>query len=154
MIQKIFVTREKKANFTCPECGKTKLMDVSRYADIKSSVKLKAKCICGHHYSVLLERRQHIRKPVNFPGFVIQGKKREPVFVLNISQSGMMLKGKFAKQIQSGERLLVRFNLDDEQSSEVEKEVVVRNVMPPLVGVEFVSHTHYGRLGNYLLYGS
>ncbi len=152
MIQKVYVSSDKKATFSCPQCGLVKEKDVSKFIEIKSTVRLKCKCVCGHSYPVVFERRRHIRKDVNFPGSFVRGKETGPLFVKNISRTGLNLRMDCHATFKAGDRFLVKFFLGDDAMSEVEKEVIVRNVFPPMLGVEFVSKDHYGKLGSYLLY--
>ena len=152
MIQKVYVSNDNKATFKCPQCGLVKEKDVSKFIKIKSTVKLKCKCVCGHTYPVIFERRRHIRKDVNFVGSFVWGKENGPLFVKNISRTGLNLKMGCPTSLKVGDRFLVKFLLGEDAMSEVEKEVIVRNVRPPMMGVEFVSKDHYGKLGSYMLY--
>ncbi len=152
MIQKVYVSSDKKATFSCPQCGLVKEKDVSKFLDIKATVKLKCKCVCGHAYPVVFERRRHIRKEVNFPGSFVRGKEAGNLFVKNISRTGLNLKMNLKTSLKVGDKFVVKFSLGSFPNSEVEKEVIVRNVIPPMIGVEFISKDHYGKLGAYLLY--
>jgi len=159
MIQKVYVCDDKKATFQCPQCGLVKEKDVSKFIGLKSTVKLKCKCVCGHAYPVIFERRQHIRKDVNFSGSYVWKRERGTLLVKNISRNGLSLKMNFKISLKVGDRFVVIFSLGRGINSEVEKEVVVRNLIPPLVdakfilvGVEFISKDHYGKFGTYLLY--
>ena len=152
MAQKVYVSKFRKATFSCPKCGLVKEKDVSKFVGLKSTVRIKCRCVCGHAYPVIFERRQHIRKTVNFSGSYVRGKKDGYFFVKDISRTGMKLKMMGPIEVAVGDRILTRFVLDDAAGSEVEKEVVVRNIMPPMLGVEFTSLDHYGKLGAYLLY--
>lgn len=71
MAIKVFVTSNLTARFFCPECGKSKQKDVSKFMGPEAQVKLKYKCDCRHSFSVILERRRSIRKKVNLKGYII-----------------------------------------------------------------------------------
>jgi hypothetical protein len=152
MIQKVYVSNDKKATFQCPKCGLAKEKDVSNFIGLKSTVRLKCKCICWHTYPVIFERRQHIRKDVNFSGSYVWGKESGTLLVRNISRTGLKLKMSFKTSLKVGDQFVVKFTLGEAPNSEVEKEVVVRNIASLVLGVEFVSKDHYGKLGAYLLY--
>lgn len=152
MIQKVYVTNDKKATFQCPQCRLVKEKDVSKFIGLKSTVKLKCKCVCGHAYPVIFERRQHIRKDVNFSGTYVWKRESGPLVVKNISRTGLSLKMSFKTSLKLEDRFVVTFALGKGPNSEVEKEVVVRNITPPTLGVEFISKDHYGKFGTYLLY--
>ncbi|SMC68920.1 PilZ domain-containing protein [Desulfocicer vacuolatum DSM 3385] len=152
MIKKVYVSNDKKATFKCPECGLIKEKDVSKFMGLESAVKIKCKCSCGHSYPVIFERRQHIRKDVNFSGTYVWGKEHGTLLVKNISHSGMCLKMTFKTALKVGDRFVVKFILGENSNSEVEKEVIVRGLKHPMMGVEFASKDHYGKFGAYLLY--
>ena len=152
MIQKVYVSNDKKATFQCPQCGLLKEKDVSKFIGLKSTVKLKCKCVCGHAYPVTFERRQHIRKDVNFSGSYVWKRERGTLVVKNISRAGLSLKMSFKTSLKVGDRCVVTFTLGKGPQSEVEKEVVVRSVTSSILGVEFISKDHYGKFGAYLLY--
>ena len=59
---------------------------------------------------------------------------------------------RFKTSLKVGDRFVVKFILGEAPNSEVEKEAVVRSVIPPMMGVEFISKGHYGKLGSYMLY--
>ncbi len=152
MTQKIFITKSGKANITCSECGKVKSMDVSKFTNIDKAVSLKVTCVCGHHFSVTLERRLHFRKSVNLSGQTMFKNKKYMLKILDISRQGLKLRTERPIDIQKGEKIIIDFTLDDVGQSQVEKEVVVKKINGTDIGVEFVSHDHYDRFGPYLLF--
>ncbi|MCP4109153.1 MAG: PilZ domain-containing protein, partial [Desulfobacteraceae bacterium] len=129
------------ATFVCPECQKTILKDVSKYKHINKAVRVKCRCSCGHHYSVLLERRKFYRKEANLPGVFIHGPKkfRSPMTVKDLSRRGLKFQLKAGQNFQVGEKLFVEFKLDDRQQSLVKKEIVVKSMIGSSVGAEFCS---------------
>lgn len=157
MVQKIFVNKEKIIHVSCPECGRKRDKDVSKYLILDQAVQLKYKCPCGHNFSILLERRQYVRKKVNFIGSLICGKVKYSVLiidilVLDISRYGLKIKLIDRVDIEKDQKVTVEFQLDDKGKSRVSKEAVVRNVMLPSIGVEFLSHNHYDKFGAYMLF--
>jgi hypothetical protein len=162
MNEKVFINRDDSATFVCPQCRRSKTVDVSHVIKADRSVKVKCRCTCGHAYAVMLERRRHYRKPANLPGVythLADGKQvdRGPMNVIDLSRNGLKLQPVFGTQrgFQVGEKLLVEFQLDDRTKSQLKKEVVVRTVTPQFVGTEFVSDNFYeNALGFYLLNAS
>lgn len=155
MPQKVFVNQDQMATFTCPECGKAKRMDVSRFCSQEKEIRLKYKCQCGNAYSVILERRRYVRKPVNLTGNVIYERKRYAMKVADLSRYGMKIKmidSRIPFQISRDDVLEVEFNLDDANHTLVNKEVLVQTVLPSGVGVKFKSTDHYDQFGKYLLF--
>jgi len=144
MAQKVFVTGDSMAVFECPECKKSKAVDVSRYKDIKQIIRIKVKCPCGHSFPVVLERRKSYRKEVNFPGSytcLLSGNKKEKgvMAVKDLSRSGMKIKLNVKKDFKIGDNLSVEFRLDDQNRSFVKKDAIIRTISDQNLGVEFSS---------------
>lgn len=139
--KKVFINSENMATFVCPECQKTIIKDVAKYKDINRAVRVKCRCSCGHHYSVLLERRRFYRKEANLPGVVIFGPKnaRGPMIVKDLSRSGLKFELRLRENLKVGDKLFVEFKLDNKQNSVIKKEVVIKSVAGFKVGAEFCS---------------
>jgi len=152
MIQKIFITRSGKANITCAQCGKVSGTDVSKFKHTDKAVNLKVTCACGHKFSVILERRLHIRKGVDLKGTLTFKDKKYGMKIFDISRMGLKLRTEIILAIQEGERLVIDFILDDFGKSRVEKEVIVKKTNGTDIGVEFTSHNHYDKFGPYILF--
>ncbi|MFZ5564331.1 MAG: PilZ domain-containing protein [Thermodesulfobacteriota bacterium] len=155
-VQKVFMNKDNKANFTCPVCSKARLMDVSQYKDIDKAVKVKAKCPCGHVYSVLLERRRHVRKAVSLIGSYTADEKgmdiKGRMTVVDISRTGLRFKMHMQHYFEENDQLSIEFHLDDQEQTLVKRKVIVRSIHGLYVGVRFASDQHYDKLGTYLLY--
>ncbi|MFP4039779.1 MAG: PilZ domain-containing protein [Desulfosudaceae bacterium] len=156
-LPRTYMTKDDKAAFTCPKCNKSRLMDVSRFKSVnKASIKVKVKCPCGHQYSIILERRKEIRKEVAFIGTYTAIEKGVDVVgritVKDLSRSGLRFKTHLPRQFEVDEELLLEFELDDREQSQVQRKVIVRSQHGDSVGVSFVTSNHYDKLGAYLLY--
>ncbi len=158
-MQKVFVTGENKATFTCPECEATRVVDVTQYKELNRAVKIKVKCPCGCDYPVALERRRQFRKPVNLEGTYYQlvggrytGKGQ--MIVSDVSRTGLKLRLKDVRPLTPGEALFVEFHLDDPKRSFIQKEVIIRKVDGAELGTEFgsvdPSDPHMKAIGFYL----
>lgn len=154
MTQKVFISNEDKATFICPECKRSKTTSVSKYKAWETAVRVNCKCPCGHTYSVLLERRKHVRKPLNLPGTyqLLNKNNRGRMKVVDMSRSGLRLEVFYPKDFAPGDRVRLTFNLDDPDQTTIIKEVHVRSVKNNFIGVEFISFEHYDKLGPYILY--
>lgn len=141
MTQKVFITGENMATFVCPKCEKTRTVDISRYQGLDQAARVKAKCACGHSYSVILERRRQYRKEVNFSGAYTRKKTGEKgtMVVKDISRTGLKIKLNLNRDIEIGEKLVTEFSLDDRQRTQIEKEAIVRKRYRDTLGVEFTS---------------
>ena len=154
MLQKAFIAKDNTATFVCPECQKSKTADVSKYKHIEKAVRVKISCPCGHSYSVLLERRKHIRKHLNLSGTFINKKNSERGYmtITDLSRSGLRIKLNSPQDLEPGDKLDLEFTLDDKLRSVVKREVTVRSVKNLSVGAEFVHSEHFDKLGPYLLF--
>ena len=144
MVEKVFVTESNMAVFECPQCKKGKNVDVSRYMDIRQAVRIKVKCPCGHSYIVVLERRKHFRKDVNFPGtytHVLPDYREDKggITVKDLSRSGVKIKLNVEKEFKIGDILSVEFQLNDKQRSFIKKDAAIKKIDKPYLGLEFNS---------------
>jgi c-di-GMP-binding flagellar brake protein YcgR len=159
-MKKVFISSTHQAPFLCEACGKQVVKDVSRFAALDHKIHLKWTCACGHPNSVMLERRRFVRKNVNLAGtysFETQDG-RSPctaVTLLDISQRGLRFRqaqGRRPPPLRIGQRLSMRFNLDDESQTAISREVTVRKINGDIVGAQFNTDQHYDKLGPYLLF--
>jgi hypothetical protein len=157
MVERVFITSQKKANFICPKCQRAKIADVSKYANLDRRIKVNVKCPCGHSFSVLLEKRKQYRKQTNIPGSFIHFTDskvtvRGLMTVCDLSLTGMKLQVDYEYQFPVGDVLEVSFLLDNPQRTVMHKKVIVKNVNLPYVGTEFpITEREDKTLGFYLL---
>ncbi|MFO8083045.1 MAG: PilZ domain-containing protein [Desulfobacterales bacterium] len=152
MTQIVFVNQENKAIFTCPKCTKAK-NDVSRVLNENKKAHIKVKCPCGHILPVILERRKFYRKTTTLHGIFIPEKnlKEHPLTVVNLSRSGLEFKSTEISKLQVGDRLKVKFWLDNNSRSLISKTVIIRKIEEHTAGTEFCEMDEYDKvLGFYL----
>lgn len=153
MPEKVFVSSRLKATLTCPYCGAVEQKDVSRFMAHETEVRLKYTCTCKKSVSIVLERRQSIRKAVNFKGLYIDKTQKYPINVQDISRKGLKIELLKALPLEPGRRIEVEFTLDDPGRSTVRREVRIKNITSPTnIGCEFISTDHQGNLGKYFLF--
>ena len=153
MAVKVFASSDLISSFTCPECGKSKQMDVSKFMRHKTEVKLKYKCPCKHEFSVILERRRAVRKNVQLQGHIIRDNKKFQITIKDISKNGLKIELLERIPVTLSEKLRISFSLDDPNQSKINKDVIIKNIRPPKnIGVEFTSNEHYDNFGKYLLF--
>lgn len=158
-IQKSFVTPDLKATLCCPVCNLIKIVGVEKYKEQKHLIKVK--CQCGHTFSTLLDFRRHFRKDVEFEGnyaMLAPARGRGNLSVVNISRSGLGMTIAFAvpgsTDFDKGQKLRVRFELDDSNKTEINRVVIVRNVIDNYIGCEFEDPQELDKsLGFYLTMG-
>jgi hypothetical protein len=183
-IKEVSLINENMAKIRCPECHKSKSVDMSKYMTMDRVIIYKAKCICGHSYTVVLNRRDKLRKQIDFFGVYTnlssgkEGQKGQ-MTVLDVSRSGLRLEishvqlkmkehdvsgitdeqatlehkiQKPADEINVGDKLLVEFRLDDTKKTLIKKEVIIRWMKMPYIGVAFSSKLLYdGSFGFYMM---
>ncbi|MCP3874269.1 MAG: PilZ domain-containing protein [Desulfobacteraceae bacterium] len=153
MTLKVFITSNLMATFTCPECGKSKREDVSKFIGHETQVKLKYKCDCQHSFSAILERRRSKRKRVRLKGHIVLGLKKYAITIDDISKHGVRIKLLEKFPLKEEKRIKIKFILDDPNNSIISKEVRIKNIISPaIIGCEFVSYDHLGNLGKYFLF--
>lgn len=158
-MKKVYISSDDTATLTCPHCGKTKVIDTTKYKKREGPIKIQftfkcRRCYCGTKHAVgcdgtecknghkmvaLLERRRHYRKKVDLPGKVIDERKNAALIkVRDISKRGLLLQVVSPKTFEVGERLTVSFELDDPRHTKIEEKIIIRKMLPPdLLGVEF-----------------
>ena len=152
---RVFLNDRGEGTFICPACEKGVIRDLSQFAETRTAVRLKCKCSCGNDYRVLLERRRHFRKPTNLVGmFFFRGGHGSPrkglIKIRDISQSGIQFSVNSIPEFEVGDKLIIEFTLDDEERSLIREEGVVQRIHSNIVGLDFKTTDHYGKLGRYL----
>ncbi|MBN1930758.1 MAG: PilZ domain-containing protein [Desulfobacterales bacterium] len=159
MTTKIFIPDSNIATFVCPQCGRSRDTDVSKYIKIDKEIRVRCRCKCGHSYDVLLERRKLYRKQVDLTGEFTHFVQEKPVAkgfmrVIDISRSGLKLElnGGLNQNIDIGHVFLVKFRLDDKARTLINGKVEIKTIHKNYIGTEFCSPDQYAKLlGFYLL---
>ncbi|WDP88617.1 MAG: PilZ domain-containing protein [Desulfobacter sp.] len=154
MTIKIFANAEGITTISCPECGKSYQKNVSRFLGHKSEVRLKYTCKCRHQFSLLLERRRSIRKPVLLRGNLIdKSNENVPITITDISKHGLRINFTRKTLYELDNIVHIEFILDDPNHSSVTTKVRIKRFLSPLcAGCEFLSSEHYDNLGKYFLF--
>ena len=135
---KSYVRPDNTAVINCPHCKRQKEIKVEKFTGSKS--RLKIKCACKHVFKVQLEFRKRYRKTTNLSGKYVNHSKHNSsgrLYVRNISVSGLEFSTMDIHGFEVNDELTVTFNLDDEQRTEVIKDVTVRGVRKSSIGCEF-----------------
>jgi hypothetical protein len=154
---KVFLNENNQTTVICPECGKTKTVDLSSYIETPRDLQFRAKCVCSHSFKVAVEKRKRVRKATNFKGWIYRyvgrGKKiKEAVTIKDVSSTGVKFIYENASSLKIGERLEIEFTLDDAKCSDVNGEIIVRNIDGFYIGAQFCFEGYSGKaLGFYLL---
>ena len=152
---KTYVRPDNTAAITCPHCGRQKTVQVDAFRGSKSTVKIK--CGCKNIFTANLEFRKRVRKRTNLRGTYInnsQNNRRGNIVVRNISVNGLEFSSLDVINFKVDDELTVTFTLDDEQRSEITKDVIVRDVRKTSIGCEFERSGEFafdGPLGFYIM---
>lgn len=156
MAETVHITSKNMATFTCPQCSRSKTVDVSKYISLDKTIKVNVKCPCGHGYTSILNKRKRYRKATNLPGsyrHYARGRQvgKGLLTIRDLSLTGMKLRVTTSQDFSIGDVLKIEFHLDDAQRTLIEKKVIIRNIVPPSVGTEFApTETVDKALGFYL----
>ena len=152
---RIFINDRGEGTFICPACNNGVIRDLSQFSQAQEAVRLKCKCSCGNVYRVLLERRRHFRKPVNLVGMFFWGGSEGPsmkglIKIRDISRSGIRFSVNSIPEFNVGDKLTIEFTLDDDEHSQIRETGIVQRIQSNIVGLDFKTTDHYGKLGRYL----
>jgi hypothetical protein len=154
MEQKVFIDSKNIAAFKCLECGKSWKKDLTPIMDRihKNGHRIKFKYPCGHSFYVIFDKRRHYRKAAELTGAFIheRSQRRGIIEVKNISKSGIGFELNSKQFMHVGDRLALKFNLDDLERSFVYEEGIVKKIDGNYVGVEFCEFRHRDTLEAYL----
>jgi transcription elongation factor Elf1 len=156
MPEKVYITPNQTATFTCPMCQKSKVSDVSKFVKLEKKLKVKARCNCGHVFSSLLERRKHYRKEINLMGTFIRYIADKPagrgnMVVKDLSLTGLNIEVFGNHNLSAGDVLEVEFRLDDSKKAPIKKKVAIQNVKNFHIGTTFLDNKEDTALGFYLM---
>ena len=137
-VSKTYVRSDNSAVLICPHCGRQKAIQMASFRSRKH--KLKVKCGCNKIFTVNLEFRKRVRKKIHLRGTYINHLQKDSsgdLFIQNISVGGLEFTSSNVQKFKVGDELTIKFNLDDEQQSEISKDVIVREIRQRSVGCEF-----------------
>jgi len=142
MVERVYITSTNMATFICPHCKKDLTVDVSKYAQMEKTVKVKSKCACGNKWTSILEKRKQYRKGANLKGiykYIVDGEEmdRGKMTITDISAGGVKLKLDVGRDLKTGHLLNLEFKLDDSKQTPMQKTVVIRNADSPYFGAAF-----------------
>ncbi len=135
--REVFVSKDYVAKFVCPKCQASSGIDVSKGTEGKVEVDIL--CRCGQEYSVVVNRRRFPRKQVSLTGVYfkeVDNKKLMTVRVL--SRNGLMFDLAEEDELTQGDQVTIEVLLQDHPMM-LRKEVTVKTVSGPEIGVEFTT---------------
>jgi hypothetical protein len=159
-----YIDQNNKATIVCPGCGRSKVIDASKYTGADGPVKIKLKFTCrycaekqkksnsagnnaspGHTQPtqtriITLERRKFYRKKVNLRGtFTDQRGKKGDMLIIDLSRTGLKFKIEFPWPLEVGQNIFLAFHLDNPTRTLVTKDAHIKKIQDLLVSVAFDS---------------
>ena len=129
------------ALITCPFCNITKKISVSQFKDKKH--RIVTKCKCGERFAIQLNFRASYRKEVDLKGMFMVTSPRSSHWcemeVSDLSRTGIGFRNAEMDtvDVKKGDKLKIKFNLDNAKKTLIEKQVIVKIVIDQYVGCEF-----------------
>ena len=130
-VHKVLVGEDDRALLVCPHCRASKRVEVSRFRGFTGPIRVR--CPCGSTFTGSLEFRQDPRKGTDLVGYFCslpEPADWQEMVVANLSFGGLMFSPLVRHTLREGDQVKVRFRLNDERRSEIERSVVVRNATP------------------------
>ncbi len=151
----VFVHNKMVVSFACPVCKLEKEIAVERIKDVYHW-NVNATCRrCAHKFKVSFNFRKYYRKEAYLHGLLFDSIDSInhvcDVIVTDISLTGVGLEINNCN-FDVGAVLVLRFILDDEQGSRVEKKISIESIRGKKVGALFLDEKGFDKiLGKYIL---
>ncbi len=151
----VFVHKKIVVSFRCPLCNLEKSVNVEKIKDV-SHWKVNATCRrCAHKFKVSFNFRKYYRKETSLHGLLYASYETlDPlgdVHITDVSLTGIGFESE-RWPLREGDVLVVRFLLDDEGQSPVEKEIEITSVRGVRIGAVFLDTKGFDAvLGKYIL---
>jgi len=124
----------------CPHCGTTKSHDVGKFKGSKRRVKVK--CSCQEVFRISFEFRKTPRRETHRAGHYTklpEAGKWHKMLATDISITDIGFTALSKHDLKIGDELKVRFTLDDDRRSRIERKAVVKRVKDMHIGCEFAA---------------
>ncbi len=146
----VYVDDTNQVTIICPKCGFTKNIDATNFKNTQK--KRKVKCRCGEIFRITIEFRKQYRKKVRLPGeYIIQKGEKGEIIIRELSLGGIRFESLRPHQISPNDTLEVKFKLNNQMRSEIQKIVRVIWVRDRIVGTQFSESKSYEKdLGFYM----
>jgi hypothetical protein len=148
-IQRVFVKTDDTATIDCPECRLAKTVVVGKFRSVRHTIK--ARCTCGHSFTVSLDFRRYYRKNTKLEGrYETQREEVDPRFrketnlagtysmqVTNLSCGGLQFSTHVRHALEVGQQIRITFTLDDKKQTEISKLVIMQSITNNIIGCRF-----------------
>ncbi|CAB5089858.1 hypothetical protein D3OALGA1CA_834 [Olavius algarvensis associated proteobacterium Delta 3] len=128
----------------CPGCQRQFKIKAPEFEKIGNGYKVSGKCPCGESFIISFNRRRHPRLGLEVSGAYhhLKHDYRGLITVRNISLSGVGIELNTQRLMLAGDRVTIRFNLNDEDQTFIERKAVIRRKQrKTYFGLEFTAET-------------
>jgi len=128
----------------CPGCQRKFKIKAPALEEIAKGYKISGKCPCGESFIIYFDRRRNPRLDLELSGAYHHDKHqyRGLITVRDISLSGIGIELNTERTMLQGDRVTLRFNLNDEHKSFIDKKAVIRRKQrKTYFGLEFEAET-------------
>ena len=132
------------ARVVCPGCRRQFKIKAPEFENLGNGCKVSGKCPCGESFIISFDRRRHPRLSLEVSGAYhhLKHDYRGLITVRNISLSGVGIELNTQRLMLAGDRITLRFNLNDEHQSFIDRKTVIRRKQrKTYFGLEFVAET-------------
>ena len=145
---RVYLNENRQGVVTCVHCDVKRSINMSNYTDHYLGTKsLKVKCsTCNKIFHIKFDLRKYCRLGVSFPGkiFYFQSEKNmDDITIISLSLGGIGFIINDDLSIKNNDRYRIKFQLDDEYSSVVCEEIIIKRVDGCFVGAEFYHSEKY-----------
>lgn len=157
---RVFAAKDGNYQMTCPKCGRQEMVGPAVFEKMGSVLNVNCPCLCN--FQIIREMRRSFRKAVRLEGIFARDvsdiNKLEidnvwgPMVVTNLSKTGLNFTSDKAGRLRPGDRVQLRFYLDNSSKTLIKKRAQVRSVLEDTVGCQFKGSDRYDvTLGFYFL---
>ena len=134
----INIAGKESIKLVCSKCGSAREINISSLPDIGRVYKIKCKCI--HGFSIAFDKRKYKRKKTNFIGtYSLENSITDNIIdIIDLSRGGLGFIRTDRTKLKIGDRLAVRFNLDNAGNDVIDCIVSIRNIFNNRVCCEFL----------------
>ena len=157
---RLFAASDGDHQMICPQCGRQEAVAASVFE--KMGAVLSVNCPCRCSFRIIREMRHAYRKAVRLEGLFARDANDlnqmavahiwGPMVVQNLSKTGLNFTADNAGRLNIGDRVHLRFHLDNSSKSLIKKSAQVKSVRGASVGCQFLNADRYDiTLGFYFL---
>ena len=145
---RVYLNENRQGVVACVHCGVKYPINMSNYTDHSGGEKpFKVKCgTCHTIFHITFDHRRYQRTPVNFPGKIFSAQTEKDIgdiIIISLSFGGIRFIINNNIDIQTDTMYAIQFQLDDEQSSVICEEIVIKRVDGCCVGAAFYPSERY-----------